>query len=266
MDTAGWSVEVSAAPTLAAAALGDDPAWTAYALGDLEPPFAEHASVAVATSKIGARATCLTLQHPAFTFMITAGPAGGVRALLGNIPLPAETQLSVREEHIEAFAEYYDFPYGQRRMRRMVLDGLPELPAHGRAERPARLGREHARDLDALYSRYPESSFTTDHLDGGVFFGIREGGDLAAVAGTHVVSRRFRLAAIGSVFTQPESRGRGYGSLLAAAVARELRAMGCESIVLNVAEANTTASGIYERLGFRDHCAFLETRCVLKPA
>ena len=130
----------------------------------------------------------------------------------------------------------------------------------------ARLGREHARDLDALYSRYPESSFTTDHLDGGVFFGIREGGDLAAVAGTHVVSRRFRLAAIGSVFTQPESRGRGYGSLLAAAVARELRAMGCETIVLNVAEANTTASGIYERLGFRDHCAFLETRCVLKPA
>ena len=208
MDAADWSVDPSAAPSLAAAALGDDPAWTAYALGDLEPPFAEHASVAVATSKIGARATCLTLQHPAFTFMITAGPAGGVRALLGNIPLPAETQLSVREEHIEAFAEYYDFPYGQRRMRRMVLDGLPELPAHGRAERPTRLGREHARDLDALYSRYPELSFTTDHLDGGMFFGIREGEALAAVAGTHVVSRRFRLAAIGSVFTQPESRGR----------------------------------------------------------
>jgi predicted GNAT family acetyltransferase len=123
-----------------------------------------------------------------------------------------------------------------------------------------RLGETHLSDLRALFGDRPDApdAFTPSQLKSGVFYGIYDRQDLVAVAGTHVRSARFKLAAIGNVFTHPEYRGQGFASATTAAVVQDLMADGIETIILNVAQSNTPAVRTYERIGFRTHCAFFE--------
>jgi ribosomal protein S18 acetylase RimI-like enzyme len=97
---------------------------------------------------------------------------------------------------------------------------------------------------------YP--SMVTD----GVFFGIYEGPDLVAAAGTHLVSRDEDAAAIGNVYVRQDRRCRGFGRIVTAAVLHELRAVG--TIGLNVRADNPAAIRVYESLGFVKHCEFRE--------
>lgn len=259
MDARGWVCEFHVSEERAAEVFSREPEWTVYALGDLEPPFARYSSVSVARNVSDQDgAACLTLRHPAFTAIISAGADEGLDALLDKVELPVETMVSIREEHRGEFERRFEFPHGLHRMRRMVLDRDVIFAAPNESLAPVRLGRTDVDDLTNLYSQYRGSSFDPDHLVSGVFFGVRIEGELVAVAGTHVVSVRWGVAAIGSVFTLQEHRGRGFAHGLTGAVARELRTYGCEVIALNVAVENVSAERVYRRLGFRDHCFFLE--------
>ena len=264
MELETWRIDQGTNPDRATDALQKEPAWTAYALGNLEPPFAEYTNVELATSSTGRQAACMTLRHPAFTWIISTGPMDGVAALLDVMKLPREASVSIRDDHIAAFQAHFAFPDGWTPMRRMSLDGGATMPVAGAGPQPVLLGRADLRDIEDLYDAYTESSFTADHLERGVFFGIRDENGLVAAAGTHVVSEAFSIAAIGSVFTLPGSRGNGFATVLTAAVVQELRGRGIETIVLNVATENITAGRIYERLGFRDFCAFYEAQAVLR--
>jgi predicted GNAT family acetyltransferase len=105
-------------------------------------------------------------------------------------------------------------------------------------------------------------AFSAMQLALGVFYGVRDGGRIVAVAGTHLVSPAFGLGAVGNVFTEETYRGRGYGTTTTSAVVTELFQRGIRDVFLNVAQANSTAIGIYERLGFNKYCEFLETVAV----
>jgi predicted GNAT family acetyltransferase len=95
-------------------------------------------------------------------------------------------------------------------------------------------------------------------MESGIYYGIREQHQLVAVAGTHVVSRASRVAAIGNVYTASHARGCGYATRTTAAVARALFHQGCECVILNVNMENRPAIRVYERLGFRTHVEFWE--------
>ena len=60
-------------------------------------------------------------------------------------------------------------------------------------------------------------------LETGKYFGIREGKKLVAVAGVHVYSREYKVAALGNITTHIDFRGKG----LAAAVTGQL----CQELV-----------------------------------
>jgi predicted GNAT family acetyltransferase len=92
----------------------------------------------------------------------------------------------------------------------------------------------------------------------GVYFGVREGSELVAAAGTHLVVPGEGVAAIGNVYTRRDRRGRGLAGRLTGTVAVELVGRGLRTVALNVNQNNATALGVYERLGFVRYCAFVE--------
>ena len=101
-------------------------------------------------------------------------------------------------------------------------------------------------------------------LEHGIYYGAYVAGTLVAVAGTHAISRRHRIATIGKVFTRPAARGRGLATATTGAVAQTLVQDGAREVALNVAEDNPTAISIYRRLGFAVHMAYWEGYAALR--
>jgi predicted GNAT family acetyltransferase len=61
------------------------------------------------------------------------------------------------------------------------------------------------------------------------------------------------VSRIGPVFTPRDKRGRGYGSAVTAAAADVARRGGVDGVVLFADLADTTANGIYRRIGFESY-------------
>jgi predicted GNAT family acetyltransferase len=106
-------------------------------------------------------------------------------------------------------------------------------------------------------------AFSPYQLAQGVFYGIENRGRLIAAAGTHLVAPTYGVAAVGNVFTDPDYRGQGYATLCTSAVTKELLSQGTD-VVLNVQEGNADAVHIYEKLGYRPYCRFIEALGVRK--
>jgi len=79
-----------------------------------------------------------------------------------------------------------------------------------------------------------------------------------AAAGTHLVSPTYGVAAVGNIFTHPDHRGRGYGTATTSGVVTALLQDSIRDVILNVSQGNTTATRIYERLGFQRYCPYFE--------
>jgi RimJ/RimL family protein N-acetyltransferase len=106
-------------------------------------------------------------------------------------------------------------------------------------------------DLLALYAAsYPGNWFVPRMLETGFYYGIRRGRELVSVAGVHVYSRPYKVAALGNVTTRPDVRGQGLGKAVTARLCRELLRAGIEHVGLNVRADNRGAIACYEKLGF----------------
>ena len=138
------------------------------------------------------------------------------------------------------------------RVKMVVDEATLQVPPTPAAVRVERLGPEDAPALAMLHASDPGAAFhVPSMLDGGHHLGIRdEDGTLLAVAGTHVLDRGRRVAAIGGVLTRPAARGGGLAGLLTGRLAAALLADGL-TVGLNVGEDNPAARRVYERLGFR---------------
>jgi predicted GNAT family acetyltransferase len=120
------------------------------------------------------------------------------------------------------------------------------------------LTRVHADQLTELYNLGEGNAFSPTQVEHGVFYGVFEDGQLVSVAGTHLVSPTYAVAAVGNVFTHPDHRNLGYGTMTTSAVVTRLLQTGILDIILNVGQENQAAIRIYERLGFERHCPYLE--------
>jgi predicted GNAT family acetyltransferase len=85
-------------------------------------------------------------------------------------------------------------------------------------------------------------------LETGRYYGPRDAGGLLSVAGVHVYSRRYRVAALGNIATHPAHRGKGYGTRVTGRLCRTLLDE-VEHIGLNVKTDNEPALRCYRRLG-----------------
>lgn len=242
--------------------LEQDRRWAAYALGDLDEPFCRHASWFCASD-----GSALTLLYREFAtallFCMDASPAMSevlceVDRELGT----ADLQISCKPELAPLVRSRFPISH-ERSLIRMALDP-DHFSCYGDNDHDngrhgiVRLGRRQLDDVETLFRDAAPEFFLSWMLDEGVYWGVYERSALIAVAGTHIVSTRRRVACIGNVYTRPDRRARGLSTRVTAALAAELIRMGIDTIVLTVVEGNDPAVRVYERLGFEIHCKYVE--------
>ncbi|MFQ6035888.1 MAG: GNAT family N-acetyltransferase [Sedimentisphaerales bacterium] len=107
------------------------------------------------------------------------------------------------------------------------------------------------KDILKLYEEsYPENWFNPRMLETGQYFGLRRQGNLVSIAGVHVYSAEYKVAALGNIATHPAHRNKGYSRLVTARLCQSLSAT-TDHIGLNVKIDNTAALSCYKKLGFQ---------------
>jgi RimJ/RimL family protein N-acetyltransferase len=227
-----------------AALLRRDPARHAYELGDLDDFFWPYTT----WFRMGDAVALLYHGLAVPTLIALASPAEANGLLTGLMPiLPRRFYAHLSPGADAALVEGFDAePYG--RHRKMALTDTDRLAAATPAGEV--LGPDDLPDLLRLYAQaYPGNWFDRRMLETGHYVGVRYGGRIVAVAGVHVWSPVYRVAALGNVTTHPDARGQGHATAAVATLCRLLLRT-VDVVTLNVKADNAAAVRVYERLGF----------------
>lgn len=253
----GYQVAPLHDPRVIEARLSEDRAFSAYALGHLEPQLFMDSQYWAADGPAGSA----TVMHSRALGWVTVavGDPEGVEAVLSLHPGPRLGYLSTgAPEHLPAIRHSH-MVTDTLHMMRMSTTSFTFLDVVPVDLRPLR-GRDAMR-LNSLYgTEGGPTHYTSESIERAVYYGAFDGDRLVAVAGTHVVSPHQSIAVLGNVFTHPRYRGRGLAKQVTAAVTRELLARGCGEVVLTVNPENTPAVAAYSTLGYRQGSAVVESR------
>jgi GNAT superfamily N-acetyltransferase len=119
-------------------------------------------------------------------------------------------------------------------------------------------------ELEELYGvSYPGNWFEPRMLETGYYYGLRRGETLVSVAGVHIYSQQYRVAALGNVTTHPQFRGLRLATAVCARLCQELLRH-VDHIGLNVLADNRNAIACYEKLGFEQIATYGEYSLELK--
>jgi ribosomal protein S18 acetylase RimI-like enzyme len=254
MDQKMWNTRKLTDRSEILAYLETDRLYASYAIGDLEPGLFEQSSWAGAEQAGRLAALILLFRGLGPPPLFLMGNAAGLRAILETVQYPERLYLTCRSEHLSMTRDYFAWDKTVP-MWRMVLN--PNRFQAGGSD-CIRLSPEHHDHLAELYSLGGGDAFDLAQLQHGAFYGILVENRLVAVAGTHLVSPTYGVAAVGNVFTHLHYRRRGYGTATTGAVVAELLARGIQDVILNVGQDNASAIHVYDRLGFERYCPFLE--------
>jgi len=127
----------------------------------------------------------------------------------------------------------------------MVWNGSAPPPAKHIVEA---LDISHVDEMLALIELTKPGPFLRRTPELGTYLGIREAGQLVAMAGERI--RPSGHTEISAVCTHPEYRGRGYASSLVSALMQKITKRD-EIPFLHVRTENVGAIRVYEKLGFK---------------
>lgn len=140
---------------------------------------------------------------------------------------------------LESFGEHY----------KMALVHEARLDAADTAM-TTRLSADDLPAVLTLYeSSYPGNWFDERMMETGHYYGIWGNGDLVSIAGIHVYSQQYGVAALGNITTRPDQRGKGLGRAVTARLCKALLPT-VSHIGLNVKCDNYSAIALYRNLGF----------------
>ena len=221
-----------------------------FAIGDLEPAWMPHCEW------WRSRGT-LVLLFDGLTprLMCHFGDSSGLASILASMT-DERIWANIRPECEAIFRQFYR-PEKTVSMRRMFLD----RPVARKGD-AAPLGPSDLSEIEDLLKQGEWVLFLPHALADGHYYGVREHGRLIAMAGTHLASPRYNIAALGSVFTHPAHRGRRLAQVCSSHVLDSVGRAGIRRVVLNVEDGKPIARRIYERLGFQTECTYLDGECV----
>ncbi len=181
-----------------------------------------------------------------------------IRELLGAIehllPHRFYAHLSPGVENVLNGANNLE-PHGQH--YKMALDNQEVINSYNCAD-VVRLSQLDLDDIQEFYKEsYPGNWFDPRMLETNQYFGIRDDAVLVAIAGIHVYSPQYKVAALGNIATLPLYRRKGYGQRVTAKLCRSLSTE-VSSIGLNVKADNKAAILCYQKLGFKIVAAYGE--------
>jgi predicted GNAT family acetyltransferase len=137
--------------------------------------------------------------------------------------------------------KYYGLGY------KMILKGNVPVQDENNIKRLSVADQSLINEL--LAEAYPENWFDSRMLETGKYFGYFSNDLLVGVAGIHVYSPEFKVAALGNISTHPDFRGRQIAFKLTSALCHDLQR---EDVMtgLNVNSENESAIRCYRRIGF----------------
>jgi GNAT superfamily N-acetyltransferase len=236
-----------------------DPELHIYSLGDLDPffwPYTCWYALVDDGEPVEIALLYTGLSVPTFLGLSTQTDLMG--KLIASIEplLPSRFYAHLSPGVEEALSAYFTLdPYGEH--HKMTLRN-PEAVLGVDCSLVVGLQGKDLKDIQALYAAsYPGNWFDQRMLDTGQYFGLREDGQLVSIAGIHVYSEAYRVAAIGNVTTHPACRNRGYGTLVAAGLCQSLLKK-IDHIGLNVKGDNFSALTSYRKLGFEVTASYEE--------
>jgi ribosomal protein S18 acetylase RimI-like enzyme len=185
--------------------------------------------------------------------LFVTGDPEGISAVLRDVIRPRIVYLAADATQLDAVARHYRIDAGPQ-MVRMAVNRQMFQPNYGPV---TRLEPADIVDINRLYGLGFAGWLPSDSIANGVYYGVRVAGRLVAAAGTHVISRDARMAAVGNVMTHHDFRGRGYAKATTSAVTQELLRM-CDDVVLNVRSDNPPALAAYRAIGYGEHNRFEE--------
>jgi RimJ/RimL family protein N-acetyltransferase len=247
------AVEPTVDRTLLRDFLERDRLYAAYAICDLDER--EFGRTRWGVAREAGEAIAVVLEYGGYAPqpVFVMGDTAGIAAILREVIRPKAAYLAGLPEHLPALEGLYTFEAGAP-MVRMWVDRPSFRPYPGEVRRILPI---EAGDLNRLYQLGFTAWLPSTALTEGVYYGVWVSGRLVAAAGTHVISREARLAAVGNVLTHVDYRGRGYATAVTGAVTAELLRT-CDQVVLNVRSDNPPALAAYRRLGYREHIRFEE--------
>jgi predicted GNAT family acetyltransferase len=238
------------------------PAVHAYSLGDLDDFFWPHTRWLAWEGDGGLEQLVLLYDEPDPPVLLALAepPEERMAELLAAVDaeLPARVYAHLTPGLLDRLVPRYVAVSAPAAHRKLGLVDPSRLVDEDRDD-ALPLGPEHLDEVAAFYARaYPGTWFETRMLETRRYVGIREGGTLVCVAGVHVWSPTWRVAALGNVATLPVVRGRGLATGACARLCRLLLADGIEVISLNVRSDNHAAIRAYEKLGFAHAADYVE--------
>jgi ribosomal protein S18 acetylase RimI-like enzyme len=130
-------------------------------------------------------------------------------------------------------------------IEQMIYEGREILPA---TCEHATLTLADVSEVEELVALTKPGPFARRTMVLGSYIGIRDGGQLVAMAGERMRCDGF--TEISAVCTHPDHRGRGHALGLVGALMRSILARG-ERPFLHIYRDNTSAAALYRKLGFR---------------
>ena len=96
---------------------------------------------------------------------------------------------------------------------------------------------------------YPDNWFDSRMIESGKYFGCFNDVSLIGIAGIHVYSPEYRIAALGNIAVHPDFRGRKIAYKLTTVLCCDLK-KSVDIIGLNVKSDNIAAIKCYKNIGF----------------